>query len=440
MGSWQPAADRADPVALLEEQAASRVPELVPIRYGRMLVSAFTFYRGGAALMARDLAAAPRTGLDVQLCGDAHLSNFGMFAAPDRRSVFCVNDFDETLRGPFEWDVARLAASFEVAGRDRGFDASTRAGTVAATACAYRDAMRAMASQGWLDLWYARLDVEEEVKQFSAGASHRQRKSVRKTVAKSRTRDRLAALAKLTHLVDGELRFISAPPLIVPVEELVRDGEAERITDSVHRSLGSYRRSLQADHKELLERYRYVHLARKVVGVGSVGTRAWVILLVGRDDQDPLMLQLKEAQPSVLEPYLGASKVANHGERVVHGQRMMQAASDILLGWDRMAGIDGVERDFYVRQLWDAKGSVDVARIIPDGMLRYAKLCGRTLALAHARSGDPVAIGSYLGSSDAFDRGMVAFARTYADVNETDHARLRVAADEGRVQIADEST
>jgi uncharacterized protein (DUF2252 family) len=431
-GKWEPALTRADPVALLEEQSQSRVEELVPIRYGRMLVSPFTFYRGAAYIMASDLSRLPRTGLEVQLCGDAHLSNFGAYAAPDRRLVFDTNDFDETLPGPFEWDVKRLVASFAVAGRSRGFDAKTRNGIDVAVARAYRDAMAGLAAMGTMDVWYSRVDIEEIAKTWSSQAGAKAAKRFEKNVAKARTKDSLAAFSKLTHLVDGERRFVSDPPLIVPADELV---DGDRIVEGVRQVVRSYRRSLPADRRRLLERFRFVDAARKVVGVGSVGTRAWVGLFVGRDDDDPLMLQFKEAQASVLEPFLGKSKFANHGQRVVEGQQLMQAASDLMLGWIRTEGIDGVERDFYVRQLWDAKGSAIVDAMVPKEMTIYAQVCGETLARAHARSGDPVAISAYLGSSDAFDRSLAVFAEAYADQNERDYGAFKEAADSGRIPV-----
>ena len=434
LASWAPAADRGDPIAVLEAQAASRVPMLVPLRHGRMLQSPFAFYRGAAALMARDLADSPRTGLTVQLCGDAHLANFGLYAAPDRRLVFSINDFDETLPGPFEWDVERLAASFAVAGRYRGFDARARADVVRASARSYREAMQQFAGSGWMDLWYARLDADQIVALVGQGTTKQQRANLDRTIAKSRSKDRIRATEKLTHLVDGELRFISAPPLIVPIRELLPGVEADQLNASMQRILTSYRRSLQSDRRALLKRYTSVDLAHKVVGVGSVGTRAWIMLLVGSSNDDPLILQLKEAQASVLEPYLGAAAVSHHGQRVVQGQLMMQAASDILLGWHRTAGIDGITRDFYVRQLWDSKGSAEIERMEPIGMRRYAELCGWTLARAHARSGDPAAIAGYLGTSEVFDRSMSAFAEAYADQTDADHAALRAAVASGRLQ------
>ncbi len=431
---WEPAPNRPNPVDLLEEQAATRVPDLVPIRYGRMLVSPFTFYRGAAYLMASDLSGGPRTGLHAQLCGDAHLSNFGAFAAPDRRLVFSVNDFDETLPGPFEWDVKRLVASFAVAGRDRGFDDKTRGRINGVVAAAYRQAIHEYAAMRNMDLWYGRIDVEEIVKQFRAQGSAEQRKRLDKNLAKTRTKDSLAAFGKLTAVVDGEPRIVSNPPLVIPIAELAPPGDEEAALEVLRNLVRKYRRTLQGDRRKLIERFRLVDAARKVVGVGSVGTRAWIVLMLGRDDQDPLFLQAKEAEPSVLEPFLGKSEFANHGQRVVEGQRLMQAASDILLGWIHTTGLDGVERDFYIRQLWDAKGSAIVDVMQPDAMAAYGQLCGVTLAKAHARSGDAIAIASYIGKSDAFENALAAFAETYADQNERDYDALKQAVESGRVK------
>ena len=432
-GAWEPAGNRRDPVELLEEQASSRVPELVPIRYGRMLVSPFTFFRGAAYPMAADLAGTPRTGLDVQLCGDAHLSNFGAFAAADRRLIFSLNDFDETLPGPFEWDVKRLVASFAVAGRDRGFDAVQREAINTNVARAYRQAMHAFAQMRNLDLWYARTDVDEVMEQAAAQATEKELKRAQRNVAKARSKDSLKAFAKLTEMVDGEPRIMSDHPLITPVEELFPTGEQNRINEYVRSILRSYRRTLIAERRHLLERFRYVHAARKVVGVGSVGTRAWIMLLLGRDASDPLFLQLKEAEASVLEPFLGKSNFGNHGQRVVEGQRLTQAASDIMLGWIRTPDFEGVPRDFYIRQLWDHKGSAMVDVMGARVMSMYAELCGQTLAKAHARSGDAIAIASYLGGGTTFDRAMASFAETYADQNDHDYDALREAVDLGRV-------
>ena len=429
---WEQPGVRVDPVALLEEQSQSRVEELVPVRYGRMLVSPFTFYRGAAYIMASDLSHLPRSGLHVQLCGDAHLSNFGGYASPDRRLVFDMNDFDETLPGPFEWDVKRLVASFAVAGRSRGFDSKTRNGINVAVTAAYREAMAEFAGMGTMAVWYSRVDIDEMATTMASQVSAKAVKRFEKNVAKARTKDSLRALEKLTRLVDGERRFVSDPPLIVPVNELASGEDVLEWTRTVIRS---YRRSLQRDRRHLLERFRFVDAARKVVGVGSVGTRAWVVLFAGRDGDDPLMLQFKEAQASVLEGFLGKSQFANHGQRVVEGQRLMQAASDLMLGWIRTTGIDGVERDFYVRQLWDAKGSALVDVMEPRTMALYAKLCGQTLARAHARSGDAVAISAYLGTSGTFDQALATFAESYADQNERDYAAFKEAADSGRVAV-----
>jgi len=431
-GEWSALSGRRDPVEMLEEQAATRVPELVPIRYGRMGVSPFTFYRGAAYLMAADLERSPRTGLDVQLCGDAHLSNFGAFAAPDRRLVFDVNDFDETLPGPFEWDLKRLVASFAVAGRDLGFPFAARRGVNLAVTRGYREAVLELASLKTLDLWYSRIDAESLMAQFQGTASAKRRKLMGKNLAKTRSKDSLRAFNKLTASVNGEPRIVTDPPLIVPIEDLSDGRDIEEFARGVIRG---YRRTLQGDRKHLLERFRYVHAARNVVGVGSVGTRAWIILLLGRDTEDPLFLQLKQAEASVLEPFLGKSKHANHGQRVVEGQRLMQAASDIMLGWDRITGPGGDKLDFYMRQLWDNKGSAIIDGMKPRELAAYAEICGHTLARAHARSGDAVAIGAYLGSGDAMDQALADFAELYADQNERDYAALREAADSGRVEV-----
>ena len=430
---WAPATDRGDPVDLLEEQAATRLQDLVPIRYGRMLTSPFAFFRGAALPMAADLSREPRTGLDVQLCGDAHLSNFGVFAAPDRRLVFSVNDFDETLPGPFEWDVKRLVASFAVAGRDRGFGPRERRPINLTVTRAYREAMHDYATMGNLDLWYARIEVDDFVSVMQQAATAKQLKRFEKNVAKARSKDSLRAFDKLTDVIDGEPRIASDPPLLVAVEDVVPGSTHEQIEAYSRTILRSYRRTLSADRRHLLERFRYVDAARKVVGVGSVGTRAWIMLLLGRDDQDPLFLQFKEAEASVLERFLARSAFDNHGRRVVEGQRLTQTASDILLGWIRTADLHGIDRDFYVRQLWDAKGSAQVELMEPNVMEMYARMCGRTLAKAHARGGDAVAIASYLGSSDRFDRALADFAESYADQNERDYQALADAVDSGRV-------
>lgn len=410
-----------DPLEILARQDESRLSELTPLRYERMSASAFAFYRGAAAVMAADLARTPSTEFVVQLCGDAHLSNFGVFAAPDRRLVFDCNDFDETCPGPFEWDVKRLAASVAIAGRERGFDERERRETTLATVRAYRTAMRGFAKMRNIDVWYSRLDVEPAVEALRSQMSKGRYKRLRRNLAKAQAKDSLRALGKLSHVVDGQLRIVSDPPLITPLEELT-DGEAgERQLQAV---LAAYRESLPDDRQHLVSCYRYVHAARKVVGVGSVGTRAWIVLLLGRDEEDPLVLQAKEAQASVLEPHLGASRYEHHGRRVVEGQRLMQAASDVFLGWVSAKGPDGKERCFYVRQLWDGKGSADVSRMAPGDLTAYGALCGETLARAHARSGDRIGIASYLGGGEAFDSAIAAFAEAYADQNEKDFDQL----------------
>ncbi len=434
-GTWEPAANRPDPIALLEGQAKTRVPELVPIRYGRMLVSPFTFYRGAALIMAADLAPTPRSGLNVQLCGDAHLSNFGVFASPERQMLFDINDFDETHPGPWEWDVKRLAASFEIAGRDRGFGNADRRAIVMAVVREYTERMQQAAGMQNLDVWYAHIEIGALLERVRGEVSKKEEKLAEANVAKARTKDSTQALSKLTAKVEGEVRIVGDPPLIVPIEDLLPPGSAREATEGSMRELiRSYRRTLETDRRHLLEEFRYVHLARKVVGVGSVGTRAWIVLMLGRDDQDALFLQAKEAESSVLERFLGKSAYPNHGQRVVAGQRLMQAASDIFLGWQRVTGMDGKTRDFYLRQLRDWKGSANVETMLVPGMTAYARMCGATLARAHARSGDRIAIASYLGKSDAFDRAIADFSAAYADQNERDYQALVDAVGSGRLQ------
>jgi uncharacterized protein (DUF2252 family) len=422
--AWAPAPDRADPVDLLRSQEANRVPDLLPIRYGRMLASPFAFFRGAALIMAADLAATPATGWTVQLCGDAHLSNFGLFGTPERRLAFDLNDFDETHSGPWEWDVKRLAASLAVAGRDRGFTEAQRRPAVLAGVAAYRTAMREFAAMGALDVWYAMLDSDAAFARYRAQLDRKTVKQTSAALAKARTRDNLQAFAKLTHTVDGEPRIISDPPLIVPLEARHADLR-EWLTEMYE----GYRETLAPERRGLLDHYRLVHFARKVVGVGSVGTRTWIALCLGEEAGDPLFLQIKQADPSVLEPYTGASPFANPAERVVAGQRLMQAAGDIFLGWQR-AGADG---DFYVRQLRDWKGSADIERMGPEALGGYGRMCGWTLARAHARCGDRVAIAGYLGSGTAFDEALATFAEAYADQNEHDHQALADAVAAGRI-------
>ena len=427
-----------DPVGLLLGQAESRVPELIPIRHGRMLVSPFTFYRGAALPMAADLAATPASGLRVQLCGDAHLSNFGAFASPERRLVFDVNDFDETLPGPFEWDVKRLAASLAVAGRDNGFAAKARRKIVLAAAEGYRTAMRGFAQQPLLDVWYAHLDIEPAIGEFRSQVKAKRFKAAEDLLAKAHSSDSTKALGKLTTVVDGRRQIISDPPMIVPIEEVFAEVQTDAIYELLRTVLGKYRGTLQSDRRHLLDQFTMVQVARKVVGVGSVGTRAWILLMDAADGVEPLFLQAKEAQPSVLAEYAGRSQYDNQGERVVAGQHLQQAQSDIFLGWTRVPAPDGVDRDFYVRQLRDWKFSAPIEQMLPEGMTIYARLCGWTLARAHARSGDRIALAAYLGGSAKFDRAIADFAETYADQNQRDYAALQTAVKEGKAQATTE--
>ena len=417
---WEPAPDRPDPVDLLEAQAKDRLPDLVPIRYARMMASSFAFLRGSAIIMANDLASTPASGIHAQLCGDAHLLNFGMYASPERTLLFDLNDFDETLPGPWEWDVKRLAASLVVAGRDNGFDAAYSRRAAQASTASYRRRMAEFSEMGELEVWYSRVG-EEQARGLLSDA--KTTKKMKKAVRKARGRDSLQALSKLTRVVDGRRIINDDPPL------LVRVPEEDEIRVQVHMILESYKRTLQDDRGRLLDRYRFVDVARKVVGVGSVGTRAYVVLLEGRDEYDPLFLQVKEAGVSVLEGHVQSSGYEHNGQRVVAGQRLMQAASDIFLGWFR--GEAG--RDFYWRQLRDMKGSAEVERMSPEELVLYAGLCGWALARAHARSGDRVRISAYLGKSDRFDRAIADFAQSYADQTERDHAALLAAVKSGRV-------
>ena len=441
---WAPAADRPDPVALLEAQNLTREPDLVPVRHGRMMVSPFTFYRGAAKIMAADLKDTSTAGLSVQLCGDAHLSNFGVFASPERVLLFDLNDFDETLPGPFEYDVKRMAASFTIAGRNNGFTkADTRSATLASVA-GYREAMAQFAGMGNMEVWYARLSEDDLLKAISSLAGKARDKkeavqakqgerSARLAAAKARTRDSLQALSKLGELVDGRYRIVSQPPVVVPARDLeaMYGYSADQIEDMVHQEFRSYRLTLQNDRRHLLERFEIIDMARKVVGVGSVGTRAFIVLLQGRDERDPLFLQVKEATASVLEDHLPKSRFKQPGERVVQGQRMMQAASDIYLGWTK--GIEA-NRYLYWRQLRDMKGSAVVEAMTPLGLRFYGGICGWTLARAHARSGDAIALAEYLGKSDKFDRSITDFSERYAEQNERDYQAFVEAVRSGRLQ------
>jgi uncharacterized protein (DUF2252 family) len=422
---WAPAPDRPDPVDLLETQARDRIQELMPLRYSRMMASPFAFMRGSAIIMANDLASTPTSGIHAQLCGDAHLLNFGAYASPERALLFDVNDFDETLPGPWEWDIKRLAASFVVAGRDNGFDAADCREAAQASVASYRQRMAQFSEMGELEVWYSRVGAEE-VSGLLSDAKKKTTKKLNKALRKARGHDSLQALSKLTRVVDGRRMINDDPPL------LVRLPEGDDIRAQVYAILESYKRTLQDDRRHLLDRYRFVDTARKVVGVGSVGTRAYVVLLEGRDEDDPLFLQVKEAGASVLENYVKSNTYEHHGHRVVAGQRLMQAASDIFLGWFRGTG----GRDFYWRQLKDMKGSANVESMSPDELVLYGGLCGWTLARAHARSGDRAQIAGYLGKGERFDGAIAEFAQAYADQTERDHAALCAAVKSGRLPAA----
>jgi uncharacterized protein (DUF2252 family) len=432
---YEPPPRRVDPIKLLERQAKTRVPELVPIRYGRMLVSPFTFYRGAALIMASDLATTPRSGLQVQCCGDAHLSNFGVFASPERRLVFDVNDFDETLPGPWEWDVKRLAASMLIAARENRFAVKHQDQAVLDTVEEYRTAMARFAGMKNLDVWYEHLDTESAMKgELGAQLKPKMVKRTDKDIAKARTKDSMSAFSKLARVVDGEARIVAEPPLIVPIDDLAQGSERDETFDGLHELLRSYRSTLEHSRRILLEEFRPTDFARKVVGVGSVGTRCWIALLLGLDGQDPLFLQIKEADASVLEQFVGPSEFDSHGERVVTGQRLMQASSDIFLGWlHTEEGPDGEPRDYYGRQLKDWKGSSEIARMVPKGLAAYGRLCGWALARAHACSGDRIAIAAYLGKGASFDRAIVEFSHAYAEQNERDYKALANAVKSGRI-------
>ena len=430
---WTPDPSRPDPITILEEQGLTRVPELLPIRYGRMAASPFSFYRGAAAIMASDVCRDTSTGLDVQLCGDAHLVNFGGFAAPDRKLVFGLNDFDETHPGPFEWDVLRLAASFEIAAREIGMASAERRRAVRRVARAYRDAMRSFSAVTDLEVWHARLDLPGLLALVGDDVGRKVMKRVRHQASKAQHKDRYRALARLTERVDGQYRFVHDPPLIVPAEQLFDELGRRELEAGIKQLLADYRETLAFQDRRLASGYTYADIARKVVGVGSVGTRAWVILLFGRDENDPLVLQAKEARASVLEPYTEPSVFSSHGQRVVVGQSLLQAARDDFLGWDEVTGTDGVRRDYYVRQLWDWKVSPNVASMDAIELDAYAHICGWSLANSHARTGDRIAIGSYLGKSSDFDDAMAAFAAAYADQNERDHASLLAAIESDRI-------
>ena len=433
---YKPTAERPDPIDIIERQSAARLQDLIPIRYGRMSESPFRFYRGAAAIMASDLATTPRTGIRAQLCGDAHMLNFRLLASPERYLMFDINDFDETLPGPWEWDVKRLSASLVIAGRQNGFTHQERATIVRTTVGAYRGAMRDFAAMRDLDVWYAKADMDRIQADFANYMTKAQRKRLSATMAKAKSRDSLQAFEKLTAVVDGQRRIVPDPPLLERLDDLLPDAERDRLTAQIRESIDIYAGTLETDRRALFERFQFVDMARKVVGVGSVGTRCWILLMFGRDGEDPLLLQIKEADTSVLAEHVGASEYPNQGQRVVAGQRLMQATSDILLGWTHATGIDGAERDFYVRQLLDWKGIAVAENMDPRAMQWFGQVCGATLARAHARSGDRIAIAAYLGNSEAFDHALAHFAEAYADQNERDHQALLDAVKAGRVTAA----
>lgn len=423
-GSWTVREGREEVIALLEEQSRTRVQELIGLRYARMGVSPFAFYRGSALIMAHDLADTPYTGIEVQCVGDAHIANFGIFSSPTRHLVFDINDFDETAPGPWEWDIKRLVASVEICGRDRGFKASARERAVRACAKAYRKNMNRFAQMRELDIWYAHLDVEQTIEGFEDELGGKQSKTLRRAVEKARTKDNVRAADKLAYRdTDGSTRFRCEPPELVPLREL---GSFEGIeADELGRRIGAlyagYIDNLSYDKRCLVNRYHPDDIARKVVGVGSVGTRAWVVLMHGKDEDDPLVLQMKEANASVVECFYQPAPFATHGERVVQGQRLIQSTSDILLGWTSIELPGGGARDYYVRQLWNGKGSIDLENVGEEGLASTARLCAWALAHAHARTGDGVAIAAYLGESDAFDDALWEFSQAYADQNEADY-------------------
>ncbi|MGK5693216.1 DUF2252 domain-containing protein [Streptomyces sp. URMC 128] len=433
-GWYETAQERPDPVEVVERQSAERVAELVPIRYGRMLESPFRFYRGAAAIMAADLAPLPSTGLQVQLCGDAHPLNFRLLASPERRLVFDINDFDETLPGPFEWDVKRLAAGFVTAARANGFSLKEQNSTVRACVKAYRERMHAFAGMRTLDVWYAQDEADRLRELLTSSREGEAARRTARAAERARTRTHLQAFAKLTRVTAQGRRITPDPPLITPIDQLLDDPSEEGREMQLRTLVDGYARTLPSERRHLLRHYRLVDMARKVVGVGSVGTRCWILLLLGRDDDDPLLLQAKEAQESVLSAHTGGDRYDNQGRRVVTGQRLMQTTSDIFLGWTHVVGLDGQDRDFYVRQLWDWKGIAQPETMGPGLLALFGRLCGASLARAHARSGDPIALAAYLGAGDRFDRALTEFAQSYADQNERDFAALQHAGRSGRIR------
>jgi uncharacterized protein (DUF2252 family) len=442
---WVAPADRIDPVDLLRQQGESRLQQLLSLRYERMLVSAFTFYRGGALIMASDLSNTLSTGIRVQACGDAHIANFGMFSSPERRTVFDINDFDETARGPWEWDVKRLAASVEICGRDRAFDAKDRKEAVLGCVRGYCNGIAEFANMGNLDVWYAHTDIDHLIKHFSEQMPDNNPERAQQVLGKVKSKDNARAIAKLTEVVDGRLRIVSAPPLVIPMRDMVTRkfdvGDIDIAETAVHlrKAFFEYLRTLSPDKRHLINQYRGVDVALKVVGVGSVGTRCLIIVMEGAGREDPLVLQIKEAEESVLERFCGKDVFTEHGQRVVEGQHAIQAASDMLLGWCQLSGEDGLTRDYYVRQLWDGKASIDLAKISVEGLKLLSETCGRTLAHAHARTGNRFEIAGYLGDGIEFSKAVAKFARAYANQNEADYARFMEALESGELSVADPS-
>ncbi len=437
-GIWKAAPGRPDPTELLKSQGATRLQELLPLRYERMATSPFSFYRGAALIMASDLSAMPNTGMNVQLCGDAHMANFGAFASPSRRLVFDINDFDETLPGPWEWDIKRLVTSVEICGRDRGFSKKNRRKAVIATARKYRKAMNEFADMNAIDVWYANIDVLNMLRDIQKDIDKKTGKDLAQDLKKAYSKDSTRAVTKLTHVVDGELRVVDMPPLVQSIRSLLPDSEVNALNKQLDESMEKYAQTLSPEHYRLYKQYSIKDAGRKVVGVGSVGTRAWIVVLEGKDVNDHLVLQIKEAEDSVLERFLPKAECEHHGQRIVAGQRMMQTSSDVMLGWVTNKALDGKDHDFYVRQLWDWKTSTDLTTIGEEECKNLGKMCGWTLARAHARSGNRFAISAYLGGGDDFDEAMGDFAEAYADQNEADYARFVQARGNGELDVSAE--
>ena len=434
---WQVREGRRDVIGLLEEQSRSRVPDLVPLRYRRMSASAFTFYRGTALIMANDLARTPVTGIPVQAVGDAHIGNFGMFRSPTQRLVFDINDFDETTTGPWEWDIKRLAVSVEICGRANGIRKLERRAAVKRCVHSYRDHLQQFATMDYLDVWYDHIDVEAALDHYERTVGGKRNRTLRDAAAKASVKDSDRAAAKLTYRDGDRLRFRSKPPELTPINELHDYADLEALQERLEALFDSYRHSLYEDRRHVLGHYTYHDTARKVVGVGSVGTRAWVSVLTGRDIDDPLMLQMKEANESVLERFVGRSPYATHGERVVQGQKLIQSTADVLLGWASFMAEDGHKRDYYVRQFWNGKGSIDIDHLNDLALSDLGRLCARCLAHAHARTGDRVAIAAYVGEDEAFDEAIASFASAYADQNDADYALFMRLIESGELPCAE---